>query len=73
MEAIIATITAIVALPIFFVIAFFYWIPILFILFSGKVTMAEKIAWILLTFFVSWFAWIFFLLLAPIKPKRSEY
>jgi hypothetical protein len=73
MEAIIATITALVALPFVFLILFFYWIPILFILFSSKVTFGEKVAWILLTFFVSWFAWIFFLLLAPIKQKHPDY
>ncbi|MBZ4044567.1 PLDc N-terminal domain-containing protein [Flavobacterium hibisci] len=39
------------------------------ILFSRKTTGGEKLAWILAVLFISWFAWIFYLLLAPIKKK----
>jgi Phospholipase_D-nuclease N-terminal len=52
---------------------FLIWLlPILIILCSDKTTGGEKLAWILAIVFLSWFAWIFYFLLAPIKP-RSEY
>ncbi|WP_269236386.1 PLDc N-terminal domain-containing protein [Flavobacterium flavigenum] len=51
------------------VIAFVWLLPILSILFSRKTTGGEKLAWILAVLFISWFAWIFYLLLAPIKKK----
>lgn len=56
---------------------FFIWLlPILIIALSDKTTGAEKLAWILAIIFLSWFAWIFYFLLAPIKEKpyyRREY
>ncbi|HFB66263.1 MAG TPA: hypothetical protein ENJ60_12065, partial [Aeromonadales bacterium] len=39
---------------------------------SDKTSGNEKLAWLLAMFFVSWFAWIFYLLLAPLKEKRSD-
>lgn len=49
---------------------FFVWLlPILIIADSDKTTGGEKAAWILAIIFLSWFAWIFYFLLAPIKPK----
>ncbi|MGD8339974.1 MAG: hypothetical protein PVH89_04285 [Gammaproteobacteria bacterium] len=49
---------------------FFIWLlPILIIATSDKTTGAEKVAWILAIIFLSWFAWIFYFLLAPIKEK----
>ncbi len=49
---------------------FFLWLlPILIIADSEKTTGGEKAAWILAIIFLSWFAWIFYFLLAPIKPK----
>jgi len=45
-------------------------IPLLSILFSKKTSGSEKLAWILAVLFISWFAWIFYLLLAPIKKKK---
>nr|WP_315241985.1 hypothetical protein [uncultured Flavobacterium sp.] len=56
-------------LIIFGVIAFAWLLPIISILFSSKTTGGEKLAWILAGLFISWFAWIFYLLLAPIKKK----
>jgi hypothetical protein len=50
--------------------AFIWFLPILLILMSDKTTGGEKLAWILAIIFLSWFAWIFYFLLAPIKPKR---
>lgn len=49
---------------------FFVWLlPILIIADSEKTTGGEKACWILAIIFLSWFAWIFYFLLAPIKPK----
>ena len=44
-------------------------LPIIVIARSGRTTGGEKLAWILAVLFVSWFAWVFYLLLAPIKSK----
>jgi len=54
-------------------IAALAWLaPIIIILISSKTTGGEKLAWLLAVFFISWFAWIFYLLLAPIKPRNSN-
>jgi hypothetical protein len=45
-------------------------LPILIIISSSKTTGSEKLAWVLAVIFISWFAWIFYLLLAPIKKKN---
>lgn len=51
-------------------VCFFVWLlPILIIACSDKTTGGEKLAWILAIIFLSWFAWIFYFLLAPIKEK----
>ena len=50
-----------------------WFLPILFILNSDETTAGEKTAWILAIIFLSWFAWIFYALLAPIKPKPRYY
>lgn len=53
---------------------FFIWLlPILLIAASDETTGGEKAAWILAIIFLSWFAWIFYFLLAPIKPRRDRY
>lgn len=52
------------------VIALFWLLPILIIVSSRRTTGGEKLAWVLAVIFVSWFAWIFYMLLAPIKNKR---
>jgi len=46
--------------------------PILIIVSSGKTTGSEKLAWVLAVVFISWFAWIFYFLLAPIKSQNSS-
>lgn len=46
-------------------------LPIVIIAFSDRATGGEKLAWILLIVFFSWFAWVFYFLLAPIKPRLS--
>ena len=53
---------------------FFIWLlPILIIATSEKTTGGEKLAWILAIIFLSWFAWIFYFLLAPIKQRPRYY
>ena len=54
----------------FIICAFIWFLPILLIAASDRTWGAEKVAWILAVIFVSWFAWVFYLLLAPIKEKR---
>lgn len=50
---------------------FIVWIiPIILIGVSERSSGGEKAAWILAMIFVSWFAWIFYLLLAPLKSRR---
>jgi len=52
---------------------FLIWLlPILIILTSDRTTGAEKLAWILAIVFLSWFAWVFYALLAPIRTPRYE-
>jgi hypothetical protein len=49
---------------------FFIWLlPILVIVGSSRTSGGEKLAWVLAVVFVSWFAWVFYLLLAPIKNR----
>lgn len=52
-----------------FAFVFFWLFPILMIATSHRTTGREKLAWILAILFVSWFAWIFYMLLAPIKKQ----
>ena len=55
-------------------VCFAIWLlPILFIGFSDRTRGGEKAAWILAVIFISWFAWVFYLLLAPLKsgPRYS--
>ena len=52
----------------------FIWIlPIIIIMSSDRATGTEKLAWILAVIFVSWFAWIFYWLLAPLKREPYSY
>lgn len=51
---------------------FIWLLPFLIIATSDKTTGGEKIAWLLAMIFLSWFAWIFYWLLAPLKP-RDDY
>lgn len=51
---------------------FLVWlIPFVAIAVSDRTEGGEKLAWLLAVFFVSWFAWIFYLLLAPLKQKDT--
>ena len=51
-------------------IGIIWLLPFVSILLSSKTSGKEKLAWILAVLFVSWFAWIFYLLLAPISKKN---
>lgn len=62
--------SAITILVVLGIIGFVWLLPILVIMSSRKTTGSEKLAWLLAVVFISWFAWIFYLLLAPIKKKR---
>ena len=57
-------------LTILGIIAFIWLLPIIIILSSAKTGCGEKIAWLLAVLFISWFAIVFYLLLAPIKNKN---
>lgn len=59
------------ALVVIFGCFFVWFLPILLILGSDKTSGGEKLAWILAIIFLSWFAWIFYFLLAPLKPVRG--
>lgn len=53
----------------FIFISLLWLLPVLLVASSNKTTGGEKAAWILAIIFISWFAWIFYLLLAPLKQK----
>ncbi len=56
------------------VLVFAVWVlPIWIIATSDKTTGFEKIAWLLAMVCLSWFAWVFYFFLAPLKPKRHYY
>ncbi|MET0064227.1 MAG: hypothetical protein ABW176_18220 [Candidatus Thiodiazotropha endolucinida] len=54
------------------VAGFIWFLPILLILRSRKTNGAEKLFWILAVVFVSWFAWILYLLLAPLGEQEGS-
>ncbi len=56
---------------VLFFIAFIWLLPIIFILKSDKTNGAEKLFWLLAVFFVSWFAWIVYMLLAPLGARDN--
>lgn len=50
------------------------WVlPIWIIASSEKTTGFEKIAWLLAMVCLSWFAWVFYFFLSPIKPRHRYY
>lgn len=50
---------------------FFIWLlPMLIIAASDETTTGEKVCWILAILCLSWFAWVFYFFLAPLKPRR---
>jgi len=69
----IPALTVAAALAVMFACFLLWLLPILLIADSSKTTGGEKLAWILAIIFLSWFAWIFYFLLAPLKPKPRYY
>ncbi len=59
------------ALLVMIVCVFIWLLPILFIASSDRTDGKEKFAWILAVIFITWFAWVFYLLLAPLKSRRT--
>ena len=51
------------------IVGFIWLLPIIIIIGSDRTTGGEKAAWVLAVIFVSWFAWVFYMLLAPINTK----
>lgn len=63
-----------ITFSLFFIL---FWVllwltPIILVAKSKKTSGNEKIAWILILIFVSWFAWILYLLLAPLKSAKPN-
>ncbi|PRO70046.1 hypothetical protein C6Y39_04070 [Alteromonas gracilis] len=46
-------------------------IPITLIIKSKKTNGSEKLGWILAMLFISWVAWIFYLLFAPLNARQN--
>ena len=62
------------ALIVMIFCALIWLLPILLIAGSDKTEGKEKFAWILAVIFITWFAWVFYMLLAPLKRRQSyEY
>lgn len=54
------------------VIAIIWWLPIILIARSQRTTGGEKLVWILIMVFFSWFAWILYMLIAPVhRPEDA--
>lgn len=49
--------------------AFIWVLPFLIILLSSKTSGSEKLGWLLAMLFISWFAFIFYLIFAPVKKR----
>lgn len=50
---------------------FLWFLPIVLILRSDKTSGIEKLVWIGLIFFFSWFSWILYAILAPLSKKDT--
>jgi len=56
---------------VFFIILI-WALPIILISKSSRTQGGEKVAWILAVIFISWLAWVFYLLLAPLKSNQYQ-
>ena len=56
-------------LTILAIVTFCWLLPIIIIALSNRTSGADKAAWILAVIFISWFAWIFYALLAPLNKR----
>ena len=52
-----------------FLVALIWLLPVILILRSDKTNGAEKLVWVLLIFFFSWFSWLLYLLIAPVGER----
>ncbi|MGD2119362.1 MAG: hypothetical protein PVG66_13455 [Chromatiales bacterium] len=48
-----------------------WFMPIVLIATSSRTTGLEKLAWLLLVLFFSWFSWILYLLIAPLSDQQQ--
>ena len=64
--------SAIVGLFILGIVFLIWFLPIISIMLSNRASKSEKLAWIIAVLFISWFAWIFYLLLAPISKRNKN-
>ncbi len=53
-----------------FLFILIWLLPIVLILKSRKTSGAEKLFWLVAVLFVSWFAWILYMFLAPISGRQ---
>ena len=54
-------------MEVLLILVVIWLLPVIMIVNSDRTQGNEKLAWVLLVVFVSWFAWVFYLLLAPLK------
>jgi hypothetical protein len=52
-------------------IAVGWLLPIVLVLTSSRTTGLEKLFWVVLILFFSWFSWVLYLFIAPVE-KRSD-
>jgi hypothetical protein len=58
---------------IFLALSALIWLlPLIIIFRSNKTSGSEKLGWIFAVIFISWFAWIFYLLFAPINKLSTK-
>jgi len=58
---------------LFLVLIVFIWIfPFLLVFQSNKISGKEKVMWLLSLIFISWFAWVLYLLFAPIGESKER-
>lgn len=62
----------ILGIILFIPLAILWLIPLVAILLSSRTSGGEKLAWLLAVIFISWFAWIFYYLIAPLNEKRTR-
>ena len=55
-----------------FLVALIWLLPVILILRSDKTNGAEKLVWVLLIFFFSWFSWLLYLLIAPVGESADR-
>jgi len=55
-----------------FLVALIWLLPVILILRSDKTNGAEKLVWVLLIFFFSWFSWLLYMLIAPVGERADR-